>query len=102
MSMKQKMPTDLVDLLKNGNPHARITVGWGEIGDCGGDGFLKGLKDRAHQAASAAGISVLSTSESCTYEYYGCGSCGGDDAYVLAYCGSGGSEPDYWWCESCW
>lgn len=46
-------------------------------------------------------LRCLESSESCTYVYWGCGSCGGDWARVDAYCGSGGSEPDYSWCELC-
>lgn len=37
----------------------------------------------------------------CSYVYWGCGSCGADAAQVAAYCGGGGSEPDYSFCEAC-
>lgn len=39
--------------------------------------------------------------ENCSYVYWGCGSCPGGGARVEAYCGNGGSQPDYSWCESC-
>lgn len=39
--------------------------------------------------------------DECTYVYYGCGSCGEGYAVVEAYCTSGGSQPDFRWCEAC-
>ncbi|WP_394970359.1 hypothetical protein [uncultured Croceitalea sp.] len=48
-------------------------------------------------------LSCLKSSETCTYVYWGCGSCSGGRARVDAYCdgGGGGSQPDYSRCESC-
>jgi hypothetical protein len=39
--------------------------------------------------------------DNCSYVYWGCGSCGEGSARVDAYCGSGGSQPDFSWCEAC-
>ena len=48
-------------------------------------------------------LSKFSNATSCRYVYWGCGGiCGEDGARVDGYCdSSGGSDPDYWYCESC-
>ena len=37
----------------------------------------------------------------CVYVYRACGSCPNDEALVEAYCGAGGPEADFSWCEPC-
>lgn len=57
--------------------------------------------EKSDDANAKSFLSCLESSDSCSYVYWGCGSCGGDGARVDAYCGSGGSQPDYSWCEQC-
>ncbi|HEY0501881.1 MAG TPA: hypothetical protein VGD42_00170 [Lysobacter sp.] len=47
-------------------------------------------------------ISAHVNADECTYVYSGCGSCADGGAKVEAYCSSsGGSRPDFSWCEPC-
>ena len=58
---------------------------------------LKGTEEKEDKSF----LECLNANNSCTLVYWSCGSCGGDWARVDAYCGSGGSEPDYSFCELC-
>lgn len=42
----------------------------------------------------------IATSE-CQKVFLACGTCSDDRAKVEVYCGSGGAEPDYYYCEPC-
>lgn len=47
-------------------------------------------------------LNKLMSADECTYVYWGCGSCGDNHCRVDVYCNSsGGSTPDYSYCELC-
>ncbi|CAM1357802.1 hypothetical protein [Tenacibaculum xiamenense] len=62
--------------------------------------FIQEIQNSNEEKAKSF-INCLNKSDSCTLVYWACGSCGGNWALVDAYCGSGGSEPDYSFCELC-
>ncbi len=53
------------------------------------------------ESLKSAEVSKHFAAETCSYVYWGCGSCGEGGARVDVYCGSGGSQPDFSWCEAC-
>lgn len=84
----------------------KIEVNWSEY-EPGGSHPAQALLDRIHARLNSLkgdrpDIHAHLEGGDCSYVYWGCGSCGDGGARVDAYCtSSGGSQPDYSWCEAC-
>jgi hypothetical protein len=77
---------------------AEVRVQWSKY-KAGGNHAMQPILDKIQKKLTELGHGAAD--DDCTYVYYGCGSCGGNSAVVAAYCGGGGADPDYWWCEPC-
>ena len=87
-------------------PIVTIDVDWSQYqpgGNHPAQALLDKIKNKIDQLSTTGEIDKsMAEINSCTYQYWGCGSCSGDQARVDAYCSSsGGSQPDYSWCEQC-
>lgn len=87
-------------------PVAEVKVNWTEY-NVGGKNpnqqLLDQLYSKRQELMENKSLNLNSSAklENCSYVYWGCGSCPSGGARVDAYCGNGGSQPDYSWCESC-
>lgn len=80
-----------------------LKINWATLNDA--PPFIRdtaaGLKEALGKATISADERAACSTGDCTYVWWGCGSCGDGAARVDVYCGSGGSEPDYSYCEAC-
>lgn len=83
-------------------PLMKITVQWKSGGTDQGESITRlrrKLVELSESGVAKAGEHLRK--DDCSYVYWGCGSCADGGARVDAYCGDGGSQPDFSWCEAC-
>jgi hypothetical protein len=103
---KQINPKKCEATAKPSEPIFKVEINWAEY-QPDGKHPAQSLLDKAYKKRKeltndkALALEPTSQSNSCTYVYWGCGSCPDGGAKVDAYCSDGGSQPDYSWCESC-